>query len=290
VDQLLAAARFVHYAATLQLFGVTVFYVVLMPAQSRPALERPLRAIAIGSAAVTLVSGVLWLLATAAGMGSGPSDAINPTVVGTVLTRTGFGQVWGPRLLLAAAALGLTFVPGLVAWRSALLVSVAVLGSLGLVGHAATGTGLILLVNETSQVLHVLSSGFWIGALLPLLFLLRLFRDDAHAPHADAALRRFSGLGHIAVALLVGTGVLNTWLILGSRLEWGSLYVQLLGIKVAIAGGMVVLALVNRYVFMPRIPHGGPGATQLARGTVAEFVLSAAILGLVSIIGMISPH
>jgi putative copper export protein len=53
---------------------------------------------------------------------------------------------------------------------------------------------------------------------------------------------------------------------------------------------MCVLAIVNRYVFMPRIPHGGPGARQLGHGTVAEIVPGGAILLLVSMIGMMSPH
>lgn len=51
---------------------------------------------------------------------------------------------------------------------------------------------------------------------------------------------------------------------------------------------MLVLALVNRYVLVPRIPEG-PGVTQLRDGTIAEIVVSAVILGLVSVLGVLSP-
>ena len=65
-------------------------------------------------------------------------------------------------------------------------------------------------------------------------------------------------------------------------------YQALLLLKLLLVGGMLVLALVNRYVFVPRIPEG-PGVTQLRDGTIAEIVVSAVILGLVSVLGVLSP-
>ena len=52
---------------------------------------------------------------------------------------------------------------------------------------------------------------------------------------------------------------------------------------------MIVFAIVNRYVFMPAIPNGGPGLNQLRLGTIAEIVLSGGVIGLVSILGALSP-
>ena len=51
---------------------------------------------------------------------------------------------------------------------------------------------------------------------------------------------------------------------------------------------MLVLALVNRYVFVPRIPAGS-GIGQLRAGTIAEILVSARILGLVSVLGVLAP-
>ena len=66
-------------------------------------------------------------------------------------------------------------------------------------------------------------------------------------------------------------------------------YQELLLAKISIVGIMIVLAIVNRYVFMPAIPNGGPGLNQLRLGTIAEIVLSGGVIGLVSILGALSP-
>ena len=289
MDTLLAVARFVHYAAAIQFFGGSVFYVLLIPAGLRPALLKPTRIIELVDALLLFLSGIAWLMAEAGTIGDGPQDALNPSVIGSVLTDTEFGHVWGPRLALAVLAMLATLPRADWARWVALGLATLLLGSLGLVGHGAIDSGLLGLLNETSQALHLLSSGFWLGALLPLLYLLALFRDPVLAPKADAALRRFSGLGHLAVAILLLSGVANTWFVLGSSIDLAAPYQQLLLVKIGLAGTMCLVAIVNRYVFMPHIPGGGPGARQLALGTVAEMVLSAAILALVAVIGMLSP-
>lgn len=290
MDALLAAARFVHYAAALQLFGVAMFQLLLAPAGLRKALDHPARFTAIASALLLLVSGILWLSATAGSMGDGWADTVNIEVIGTVLGATEFGRVWGPHLLLAAALVGLTLMRGFWASRLVLVISAVALGTLGLIGHAVIEGGMVGLLNEASQTLHVLSSGFWLGALVPLLFCLKMFADPTHEAEADAALRRFSGLGHLAVAILMLSGVANTWFILSAtHVDLAAPYQRLLLIKIGIAGAMALLAIVNRYVFVPNIPNRGPGARQLAHGTIAEIVLGAGILGLVSIIGILSP-
>lgn len=289
MDTLLAAARFIHYAAAIQLFGGTIFYIWLTPPGLRPTLLKPTRAIELVDAILLLLSGLVWLCAEAANMGDGPQDALNPGVLGTVLTDTDFGHVWGPRLLLSALAVFAALPRADWARWIALALATLLLGSLGLVGHAAIDSGLLGLLNETSQVLHLLSSGFWLGALLPLLYLLALFRNPALAPQADAALRRFSGLGHLAVAVLLLSGVANTWFVIGNQVNLSAPYQQLLLVKIGLAGSMCLVAIANRYLFMPAIPNDGRGARQLARGTIAEIVLGAAILGLVAVIGMLSP-
>ena len=72
-------------------------------------------------------------------------------------------------------------------------------------------------------------------------------------------------------------------------IDLASLYQELLLAKVSIVGIMIVLAIVNRYVFMPAIPNGGPGLNQLRLGTIAEIVLSGGVIGLVSTLGALSP-
>jgi copper resistance protein D len=287
LDLLLEAARFVTYAAALQLFGVATFQAVLAPAALRTALEPRAWPTTLASTLVLIAGQVMWLAATAGTMADGWTSAFDLTTLWSVLTATSFGRSWGPLLMLSALLLIIAIVRRH-NWGILAILSGAVLVGLGTIGHATIGSGLASLVNRISQAAHLLSSGFWVGSLLPLLFCIRLF--DRHYADADRALRHFSGLGHLAVAALLLSGVANTWFVLdGPTIDLSRPYQGLLLAKVAIAGVMVCLAVVNRYVFVPRIPNHGTGLVQLAHGTIAEIVLSAGILGLVSVIGTMSP-
>ena len=83
------------------------------------------------------------------------------------------------------------------------------LGSLGLVGDAVIDTVDLDGSSRPSYVVHLLAAGFWIGCLPPVLACLRRLRTERLAAEASHALRRFSGLGHFAVALVIATGLAN---------------------------------------------------------------------------------
>lgn len=289
MDLLLEASRFVTYAAALQMFGVAVFQCALAAGGLAASLDRWARGAARLSAALIVLGMLGWLLATAATMGEGWSSALDPGTLGLVLWATSFGHVWGPLLVLAIAMAGYALY-GRASWWGLALGATLLLMGLALVGHAAIASGMTGILNRISQSVHLLSSAFWLGSLLPLLLSLPRFRDPALMGDADTMLRRFSGLGHLAVALLLISGVGNTWFVLaGTGIDLAQPYQQLLVLKIALGGLMVCLATVNRYVFVPAIPENGPGLVQLARGTIAEIALSAGVLALVSVIGALSP-
>lgn len=292
MDELLYATKFLAYTAGLQLFGLAVFQAWLAPDDLHRRLTRLTRSIALASAVVLLASVVVWLLLTAAIMGSGWGDAINPTIIGRVLGATRFGAVWSFELGFAVlCVLAAFFLRGPQNWKMLAIISTLALGAMGLVGHAASGTGIAGAMHRTSNVLHLLSSGFWLGSLLPLVVTLGHLRDPVLSADADVALRRFSGLGHYAVAIALASGVINTWFILRDvDIDFAISYQAILAAKIVLVGFLITLALVNRYVFVPRIPNNGPGLVQLRNGTIAEIVVSAGILGLVSVLGSISPH
>lgn len=288
MSPLLEIARIVTFAAALQIFGAAAFQWLLCPERLRRALDLPLRPLARLAAAGMLAGEILWLAATAGNLGEGWSDAFNPSTLLLVLTGTRFGHVWIATLILTAVLLVSTLLRA--SWLWVMLVAAVALSTLGLVGHGASVAGAAGVVNQVSQVLHLLTSGFWLGALVPLLFCLRHFREPELAAEADRTLRRFSGFGHLAVAMLLLSGVVNTYFVLGATVPDLSVpYQALLALKIALAGVMCVLAIVNRYVFVPRIPNNGPGLRQLRHGTIAEMVMSAGILLLVSLIGTMPP-
>ncbi|MHB1101747.1 MAG: CopD family protein [Devosia sp.] len=66
-------------------------------------------------------------------------------------------------------------------------------------------------------------------------------------------------------------------------------YQAILLAKVGFVGLLVALAVVNRYVFVPQIQTNGRGIEKLRNGTIAEVVLSAAIIAFVSLLGSLPP-
>lgn len=290
METALSIARFLHYSAAIQLFGTAVFETWIATAALSAGLLSTSRRIAIFNAWLLLASGLLWLCLEAGSMGDGWADTINPAVIWLVVTATTFGHVWIVHLVFAAAAVAIAHTLGPRQAAALAIGATLCLASLAFVGHAMSEEGTLGLLSGASQLVHLLSSGFWFGSLLSLVLVLRQIRDPRYTLDTDIALRRFSGLGHAAVALALATGVFNSWFVLrGGPLTLASNYQLLLVIKVGLVGTMCVLALINRYVFMPAIPAGDPGARRLRDGTVAEVIVGTGVIGVVSVMGLLSP-
>ena len=104
MDLFLAVARFIHFAAAHQVFGLAAFS-LMSPLGLRAATREPTRLLAVTCSLVLFLSAFGWLMATAGSMGDGPRDATNPDVIATVLNRTEFGAVWRIRLVVCALLL-----------------------------------------------------------------------------------------------------------------------------------------------------------------------------------------
>lgn len=284
----LVVCRFAHFAATMLLFGASAFMSALAPAGMVRELAAPARRMIIAALVVAALSALTWLALEAAQMGDGWADMINPDVLGAVAFDTAFGRVWLWRLaLLPLLAAGLAFGRrdhfGMIA-----LIAAPLLASLGLVGHAAMQAGAAGAAQRLNQAVHLLAAGAWLGSLPPLVLCLR--RGEGNARHrADVAttLRRYSGVGEIAVALLVASGLVNTALTLGGwPIDFSSPYQTLLAAKIAIVAAMIVIALINRYVLTPRI---ATRSRALTIACLAEIALGLIALALVSVFAILAP-
>lgn len=290
METALSIVRFLHYSAAIQLFGTAIFETWIATEALSSSLLSLSRRIAVFNAWLLFGSAVLWLGLEGGSMGDGWADTVNPTVIWLVVTSTTFGQVWVANLIFAGAAVLVAHTLGPRRLAALAIVAALCLGSLSFIGHAMSETGFLGVLSEASQVVHLLSSGFWFGSLLSVVLALRQIRDPRYTLDTDIALRRFSGLGHAAVALALATGLANTWFVLhDSPLTLASPYQLLLAVKVALVGTMCLLALINRYLFMPAIPAGDPGAKRLRDGTVAEVIIGTVVIALVSVIGLLSP-
>jgi putative copper resistance protein D len=299
VNEVLYACRLVHFAAAMVMFGTAAFrgYAIpiseLHPGSSTLAeYERWSGRVMLTAAVIALISAAALVPCQAAAMAGSPSAAIESAAVTAVLFETRFGRVWCWHLLIAAVLLGACL--GHAPRRPArLLLSLALLASLGWVGHAAMDQGPARIARGLNQSLHLLAAGLWLGGLVPLGWVLRQAwrsRGGCEISFAGNALRRFSQIGYIAVALVGLTGIVNTVLLVGSLdAFFGTAYGRLLGFKILLFLAMVAIALINRFGLAPRVSKNFVALAVLGRTVALEQGLGLAVLAIVSVLGTWQP-
>lgn len=287
----LIVCRCIHFAAVIALFGASAYLWALAPAELLRALTPMVRRIVAAAIVVAAITGLVWLALEAGAMGDSPADALNPAVVAAVLADTAFGEVWRWRLallalFLIALAMGRHDRWALIATASALL-----LASLGLAGHAIMRAGAVGVLQRGNDALHLLVAGAWLGGLPPFILCVDRFSDPKLAQQALLAARRFSAWGHLVVALVLLTGVANIALILRAPpIPFASPYQTLLAVKIVLVAAMIAVALVNRYVVVPRLAADtGRAAAALKVNAIAEAAMGLVVVALVSAFGLMDP-
>ena len=281
--QALIAARFLHIAALMALFGGSLFETVLAPV-SLEGVFAPLRRLGPPLAATALVAALAWAALAARDMAGGELDA---ETLHAALTQTSFGRVWLGRLALIGlwlAALGLG------ARRVSLGLGGLVVASLALTGHAAAQEGALGAAHRLNQAVHLVAASAWVGGLAPFLACLRLYVGAPERRDALAAMRRYSTFGRVAVAAVLVSGALEIAMTLGA-LPWPatSAYRAALDFKIGCVLAMVAIALFNRYVTAPRLARRAGAAWALSAGSVMEITLGLAAIASVAAYGTWSP-
>ena len=282
--------RWLHFAALMTLAGGSLYTALLAPARFRETLAGRFHCFLNISAWAALATAMLLLAAQTGLMGNGWQDVGNLTVWQAVL-HTRFGQAWQWQLLMAAAGVAACLFKGRVRQLIWLLSGAGQLAGLAFVGHAAMMGGVAGSIQRGIQIVHLLSAAFWAGGLLPVLLLMREARKPATRYDAIRTMMRFSGWGHLAVALVVITGMLNAMIVLP---EWLPAHFHpyniLLLAKTLLVMMMCGIALYNRYSLVPRFQRSGDRAQYtFIRTTLAEVLLSALVLLLVSVFATLEP-
>ena len=141
-----------------------------------------------------------------------------------------------------------------------------------------------------SYLAHILAAGAWVGALLPVLLVMRQMAKRVTQEQA-IPLRNFSITGHYAVALTVVSGLVNATPIRGRFFpSTSSSYDAMLILKIAIVAAMISIAAVNRYVIVPRLANNPRSATTLLGFTGTEFVLAGIVIIVVNQLSALNPH
>ncbi|MFE4552501.1 copper resistance CopC/CopD family protein [Streptomyces sp. NPDC056785] len=290
-------ARYVAYGGLALLIGTASFVLVC-------GFPGPVRRLLLAGWATLFVSTfALLLLRGPYERGTGLADAVDPGVLNDTLAGRP-GLVLLARLVLLAAV---AFYPvradrrerPLLALGALLTVSLAVTWAAA--EHASAG--IQVPVAMASSVLHLLSMAVWLGGLGALLT--ALYRSAEPLP--AAVVNRFSRLALGSVAVLVVTGVYQSWRGLGSwdaltSTSYGRLLVvKLLAVLCLLAGaacsrrwaGRLMTAAQERVeaaaatatatvAVAERVPQtvGAPAAVPAGRGgTVSEAVSGASAAG-----------
>ncbi|WP_159566484.1 copper homeostasis membrane protein CopD [Budvicia diplopodorum] len=281
---LLILGRLLHFSSVMLMFGISIFVVLLTPIALKSTLHARLNRVLSGTISVNLLTAIAIFAAQSGLMGSGWPDTINPAILYAVLSTT-FGAVWQWQLTFAIAAGCCLFLRPQCRFNAIVWLSTALLINLGFVGHVTINTGLLGALHRLNHAIHLLSGGYWIGTLIPLLVCFGYLSDPKHRSDAIRAMTRFSAFGHIAVLLVIATGMINTAMALGTwPIHWSSPYQQLLSIKVALVMAMVAIALYNRYVLVPQIkPDANHILQRFTLCTVLEIITGVVVLALVSV-------
>src|SRR5262249_18259646 len=262
----LIAARFLHLATTMALFGLALFplYNYPSPARELPARFGEWLSISLPlTALLAFASALAWGLLTVANMAGTLGAVADSDTLLFVLGETTFGRVWAFRLVLFAVLLVLMLGRrGAIRRRGWVVpsISAVLLLTLAFVGHTQARDDRLRILHMGADGAHLLAAGTWLGGLLALGYLLLFARPSplehpADAPRALPPLSgRRSGLGLIVVAALIGSGLINAWFLVGSVGKLTTTpYGQLLLVKLGLLCGMLALAAMNRFYLVPSL-------------------------------------
>ncbi|KHA65680.1 MULTISPECIES: copper homeostasis membrane protein CopD [unclassified Sphingomonas] len=301
-DWSLIGVRFALYFAMAALFGLSAFSLYGLRARERSnALALPLWL--VGSAILSLLLSIGWLVLMASSMAGTPLWPLDQEAIGGLLTGSAIGAAWKLRMVaLVVAAFAAMFAAQRSLWLSGVMLASGIaLGTLPWTGHGAMDEAAMGWVHLIADILHLIASGAWVGALLGLLLLVSRPAAEVDAAHlglTHRALHGFGTVGTIVVATVVVTGLVNAWMLVGidnvAALAT-TLYGQLLLAKLALFVLMLGLASLNRFRLTPAFEQSianadHRGALGALRGSLAaETACVVVILGLVAWLGTLAP-
>ena len=137
----LALCRFVGDASALLLWGASAYLVWLVPVDLAAAVALRLRAWDIAAVAGAVAATATALPLEAASIGGGWYDALDPAVIGAVLTGTRDGQAWAVQVVAAALLVAFRFMPTVTKLGGTAGAAALWLLGLTLTGHAVMDEG-----------------------------------------------------------------------------------------------------------------------------------------------------
>ena len=249
-------AKAVGYGAALLAMGGPLF--VLVFRSSSNDVRQLARKVAVIAALIGLaVLALRFGIRAARISGMGLSGAVDPMMLGFVWdSPLGAAAIWrGAGELLVVALL----IRGIVGLSAGLIGALLIAVSYTFVGHSLGDPRWLL---ASLLTLHLLAAAFWIGALLPL-------RHAVGQPEGARLLHRFGNVASLTVALLFVVGLIFAWLMTGSFSNLlSTAYGKTLLAKLGVVSGLMALAALNKWRFVPALASGTPTAVPHLRRSI----------------------
>lgn len=301
LDGLVILLRLLQYGGAVVLLGTPLFLLYGLRVSDGAGLGWP-RPLLMAASAVVALGSVAALVAQTSVMAGSITEGVKPATLGFMITGTSLGPAFLARALAAAAAFLVLVLArsSRSVWIAVAMAGLAVSASFAWTGHGAATEGSGRLLHLTAAVLHSWGAAVWLGALAALLIL--TIRHRA-APAADRSLHRalhgFSGVGTASVAILLLSGLVNSWFMVGPDRLSGLLttpYGLLLAGKLVIFALMLVLAAANRFHLTPDLASAlddpedlRVAVNRLKRSLALETLLALALLAVVAVMGTLAP-
>ena len=263
-------AKAVGYGAALLAMGGPLF--VLVFRSSSNDVRQLARKVAVIAALIGLaVLALRFGIRAARISGMGLSGAVDPMMLGFVWdSPLGAAAIWrGAGELLVVALL----IRGIVGLSAGLIGALLIAVSYTFVGHSLGDPRWLL---ASLLTLHLLAAAFWIGALLPL-------RHAVGQPEGARLLHRFGNVASLTVALLVVVGLIFAWLMTGSFSNLlSTAYGWTLLAKLGVVSGLMALAALNKWRFVPALASGTPAAVPHLRRSIQIEAIAVLLILLVT--------
>ncbi len=229
-------------------------------------------------------------------------DTIDPDLARSILLTAPVGLAFALRLAVTVLALALGLLVSTNSTNA--LASIAALSSIALAslawnGHGVATEGPLAWPHLIADIVHLLAEGVWLGAITCLLYMVvRPKAAFADLTTAQRCLKNFGSVGSMIVALLLVTGVINRFAILGDQSLGsgiGATYIVLMVSKLALFTLMLALAALHRFRLVPAVERATDHADKamaicrIRSSMVVELAAAVVILGLVAWLGTLEP-
>ncbi len=237
---LLAISKFLSLASGITTIGLLLaigFFLFDIEGKLDQSAKRLRKFAGLASLTWAISTGVAILATLANILGTGISDALDPTSLRSFISQITLGKYMFIQLCLALLVALIVIRIRAVAGASALLlISFAALVAPVFESHSASSGSHALAIG--SLVVHVVAISFWVGGLVAISFL--------NAADRAIALPRFSALALWAAIAVSASGTANAWARLNFQSAWNSDYARIVIVKLLLTSILIFFGYLNR--------------------------------------------